>query len=207
MSAALSTSVAASFRKPMKRLAIFVRAPVLGQVKTRLAAEVGQHMALAAYRDLVALTLTRLGPGTGTFAPELWVAGDSAEVDEWRRWFPVFAQPDGDLGARMAAAFEDGVAVLVGCDIPPLAAPYVDSALAKLDDADLVLGPTEDGGYCLIAMKEPYLEVFANIPWSTQDVMAATQCAAAHLRVSTLDRLWDVDDAAGLKRWRGMSGQ
>ena len=191
----------------MERLAVFVRAPVLGQVKTRLAAEVGQRTALAVYRDLVTWTLTRLEPGKGAFAPELWVAGDSAEVDEWRQRFPVFAQPDGDLGARMAAAFEDGVAVLVGCDIPPLTAPYVDSALAALDDADLVLGPTEDGGYCLVAMKEPHLEVFADIPWSTKNVMTATRCAAAHLRVSVLARLWDVDDAAGLKRWRKMESQ
>ena len=195
----------------MKRLAIFARVPVLGQVKTRLAATVGEPAALAAYRDLVALTLTRLRPGMGAFAPEIWMAGDSAEAaDEvagWKRRFPLFAQPSGDLGTRMAAAFEAGVAVLVGCDIPPLSALYVDRALAALDDADLVLGPTEDGGYCLIAMNEPHPEVFAGIPWSTNEVLAATRCAAAHLRVTLLERLWDVDDAAGLARWREMDSR
>ena len=186
----------------MKRLAIFMRAPVLGEVKTRLAATVGQHAALAFYRELVALTLTRLGPGKGAFAPEIWVAGDSAEVGAWRRRFRVVTQPDGDLGARMAAAFDDGVDVLVGCDIPPLTASYVDRAVAALDDADLVLGPTEDGGYCLIAMNEPQPQIFAHIPWSTGQVLAATQRAAAHLRVSLLETLWDVDDEVGLRRWR-----
>ena len=188
----------------MKRLAIFARAPVLGEVKTRLAATVGRHAALAVYRELVALTLTRLGPGEGAFAPEIWVAGDSIDVDAWRRRFRVVAQPDGDLGTRMAAAFEDGVDVLVGCDIPPLTASYVNRALAALDDADLVLGPTEDGGYCLIAMNEPHPEIFADIPWSTGQVLAATQHAAAHLRVALIERLWDVDDEVGLRRWRSV---
>ena len=188
----------------MKRLAIFARAPVLGEVKTRLAATVGRHAALAVYDELVALTLTRLAPGEGAFAPEIWVTGDSIEVDAWRRQFRVVAQPDGDLGTRMAAAFEDGVDVLVGCDIPPLTASYVNRALAALDDADLVLGPTEDGGYCLIAMNEPHPEIFADIPWSTGQVLAATQHAATHLRVALLERLWDVDDEVGLRRWRSV---
>ena len=186
----------------MKRLAIFARAPVLGQVKTRLAAKIGEQNALAAYRELVTSTLTALGPGTGMFAPEIWVAGESEDVDEWRARFPVFVQPPGDLGTRMAAAFEAGVTALVGCDIPPLTASYVDDALAALADADLVLGPTEDGGYCLIAMPAPHPEVFADIPWSTKDVLAATRRAAAHLRVTVLAPLWDVDDATGLARWR-----
>ena len=188
----------------MKRLAIFARAPVLGQVKTRLAADVGEQDALAAYRELVTSTLTTLAPGTGQFAPEIWVAGESGEVEEWRARFPVFVQPPGDLGTRMAAAFEAGVTALVGCDIPPLSACYVDAALVALADADLVLGPTEDGGYCLIAMQAPHLEVFANIPWSTKDVLAATRRSAAHLRVTVLRPLWDVDDASGLARWREM---
>ena len=189
-------------RSAMKRLAIFARAPILGQVKTRLAADIGEHEALAAYRELVTLTLTTLAPGTGMFAPEIWVAGESADVEEWRARFPVFVQPPGDLGTRMAVAFEAGVTALVGCDIPPLTASYVEDALAALADADLVLGPTEDGGYCLIAMQAPHPEVFADIPWSTTDVLAATQRAAAHLRATVLRPLWDVDDASGLARWR-----
>ena len=188
----------------MKRLAIFARAPVLGRVKTRLAADIGERNALAAYRKLVTLTLTTLEPGTGAFAPEIWVEGESEDVERWRARFPVFVQPPGDLGTRMAGAFEAGVTALVGCDIPPLTARYVDDALAALVDADLVLGPTEDGGYCLIAMQVPHLEVFADIPWSTKDVLAATRRAAAHLRVTVLRPLWDVDDATGLARWRKM---
>ena len=188
----------------MTRLAIFARAPIRGRVKTRLAKDIGADAALSAYRRLVALTLATLAPGRGRFSPEIWVAGDSPEVAAWRQTFAVFAQPPGDIGTRMAAAFEAGVNVLVGCDIPCLTAAYVDAAVAALAEADLVLGPTEDGGYCLVAMREPHPQVFENVPWSTEAVLSATLKAAKGLSVTTLDELWDVDDGADFKRWQAM---
>ena len=186
----------------MTRLAIFARAPIRGRVKTRLAKDIGTDAALLAYRELLALTLSRLAPGRGAFAPEIWVEGDSPEVDTWRRSFAVFMQPPGDIGERMAAAFEAGVDVLVGCDIPCLTAAYVDEAVAALAVADLVLGPTEDGGYCLVAMREPHLRIFENVPWSTGDVLKATLRAASGLSVKMLDKLWDVDDGDDFRRWQ-----
>ena len=184
------------------RLAIFVRAPRRGQVKTRLARDVGEDAAFAAYKELLAATLKELSPGRGGFAPEIWVEGNAPEVDEWRRRFPVFRQPDGDLGARMAAAFDQGVRVLVGCDIPTLTAGHVDAAIGLLAEADVVLAPTEDGGYCLIAMNAPQARLFEAIPWGTERVLAATLAAAGPLAVQILPALWDVDDGADLARWR-----
>ena len=189
-------------RNPRRRLAIFARAPVHGRVKTRLAKTIGDEAALAAYEDLLDSTLARLNPGSGAFVPEIWLEGDRKALSGRALGFPVLAQPAGDLGARMAAAFEAGVTALVGCDIPSLTAGYVDASLVALADADLVLGPTEDGGYCLIAMAKPHVEVFAGVPWGTSAVLAATLDAARHLRVALLDELWDVDDAADLARWR-----
>ena len=192
----------------MDRVAVFARAPRLGRVKTRLARDVGAKRALAVHRELAALTLRRLASGAARFATEVWVDGDGAEpaeveeVEEWRRSFPIRRQPEGDLGGRMAAAFEDGVTALVGCDVPALDAAYVDAALAASRKADLVLGPVEDGGYCLIAMRAPHREVFADIPWGTSRVLAATRSAAADLTVLELATLWDVDDGADLARWR-----
>ena len=195
-------SESASRGGPAPRLAIFARAPVRGQVKTRLARDVGEDVALAAYQELVERTLDRLGPGEGDFAPEIWIAGDAPVVGEWRGRFPVFRQPAGDLGERMAAAFRDGVRALVGCDIPALGAAHVETALALLEEADLTLGPTEDGGYCLIAMNEPRERLFVDIPWGTPDVLVKTLAAAGGLRVRLLAPLWDVDDGADLARWR-----
>ena len=190
----------------MKRLAIFARAPVLGRVKTRLAKDVGDEAALAVYRELLALTLARLGSPNDDFRAELWLEGESSELGEWAPRLAVHRQPRGDLGERMAAAFADGVSALVGCDIPGIGVAYVRAALAALADADLVLGPTEDGGYCLVAMNEPHPEVFADIPWSTGTVLAATLDASRHLSVTLLDTLWDVDEAEDLARWRRSCG-
>ncbi len=188
-----------------RRLAIFARAPVLGRVKTRLARLAGDEVALAAYRELLGLTLERLVSGTGRFEPEIWVEGDPSALSA-QPGLRVVEQPSGDLGERMAAAFDDGVSVLVGTDIPPITSDYVERALDELARADLVLGPTEDGGYCLIAMTTPQAQVFEGIPWSTPDVLTATLAAAEGLSVELLEPLWDVDDAAGLARWRGLSG-
>ena len=186
----------------LPRLAIFARAPVRGGVKTRLAQVIGEGAALAVYTELLAGVLAALAPGCGRFRPEIWLDGaaDAACFKD----FEVFAQRPGDLGRRMAAAFDAGVTALVGSDIPPLTAPYVDAALDALAGADLVLGPVDDGGYALIAMNEPHAALFDGIPWSTPRVLMETLAVARRLslEVTLLEPLWDVDDAQDLERWR-----
>ena len=122
-----------------------------------MARVVGDDVALAVYDRLLTRTLVRLAPGRGRFEPEIWLEGTTS--DARFKGFRVIPQPQGDLGSRMAAAFDAGVTALVGTDIPVLTAGYVDRALAALDDVDLVIGPVEDGGYCLIAMKAPHPRV------------------------------------------------
>ena len=185
----------------LPRLAIFARAPVRGRVKTRLARALGDDVAFAAYDRLLTRTLTALAPGNGHYEPEIWLDGVAGSRFEG---FSVVPQPTGGLGERMAAAFDAGVTALVGTDIPMLTADYVDRALAALGDVDLVIGPVEDGGYCLIAMNTPHAELFRGMPWSTPGVLAATVDTARRLRLSVrlLPSLWDVDDAADYERWR-----
>ena len=91
-----------------------------------------------------------------------------------------------------------------GTDIPTLTARYVEEALNALAEFDLVLGPVDDGGYCLIAMREPHPAVFDRIPWSTPRVLSETLDAARRLSLTVALRepLWDVDDAHDLQRWR-----
>lgn len=168
----------------------------------------GEDAALAVYERLLARTLFSLAPGRGHFEPEIWLEGTAGTRFDG---FRVIPQPKGDLGSRMAAAFDAGVAALVGTDIPSLTADYVDRALAALEEVDLVIGPVEDGGYCLIAMSAPRAQVFRSIPWSTPRVLSATLDAAhgLSLTVRLLEPLWDVDDAADFERWRatGTPGQ
>ena len=200
-----------SYTPDSARLAIFARVPVHGRVKTRLAAGVGADAALRIYEALLASTLQKLARGRGVFEPEIWVDGD---VDAFARWqrrsdaighrercLPLMAQCEGDLGQRMAWAFDEGVNVLVGTDIPDMTASYVEEAVAALRVAEVVLGPTEDGGYCLIGMNAPRGELFEGIPWGSADVLRSTLYAASTLRVELLDPMWDVDDAGDLARW------
>ena len=130
------------------------------------------------------------------------IVGDTAGDVE------VIAQPDGDLGERMRATmtalFARGASAvaLVGSDIPHIAAATVAEACALvLGDPDaLVLGPSADGGYYLIAAQR-LPDVFSGITWGSGHVRAQTERAAtAHqLRVHLLATLADVDTAEDLR--------
>lgn len=103
----------------------------------------------------------------------------------------------------MLACFEDGIDVLVGGDSPLMSILYIESALNSLLSHDLVLGPTEDGGYVLIGMNEPIPTLFNNIPWSTERVLSMTMEVANRLglKVKCLDTVWDVDTKTDYIRW------
>ena len=77
-------------------------------------------------------------------------------------------------------------------------------AAALADGADVVIGPVEDGGYVLIGMSRPRPELLLQMTWSTVSVHAETlrRAEGAGLHTIVLPQLWDVDDAAGLHRWR-----
>ena len=103
----------------------------------------------------------------------------------------------------MLACFEDGVRVLVGGDSPLVSIEYLNSAFTALRSHDVVLGPTEDGGYVLIGMNKPEPRVFNNIHWSTANVLCETLNIASSLdlRVKCLDLVWDVDTGVDYMRW------
>lgn len=103
----------------------------------------------------------------------------------------------------MLACFEDGVHVLVGGDSPLMSAAYIAAAFDSLATHDLVLGPTEDGGYVLIGMQKPIPQLFRDMPWSTEGVLNATVevANALDLSVKCLDKVWDVDTKADYIRW------
>ena len=188
---------------------IFLKAPRPGQVKTRLAKSVGVHDARRIYKTLVDRQLGRLPnncPVTVVFTP----ADAEAEMRAWLGGdYGFFPQPDGDLGRRLrlsiARAFDAGASpvIAIGGDCPGLGAGHIKRAGQLLETGeDVVLGPTEDGGYYLIGLRQPRPGLFADIPWSTGETCAATREKAASmgLRLAQLDALYDVDTEADRQR-------
>ena len=166
------------------RLILFLKAPRLGAVKTRLGASIGS---LAAWRFYNAM-LTRLWR---RFAQEQrWRTVLAVSPDQGAaRWPPGLArqaQGRGELGRRMARAMMagNGSVVLVGGDIPDLSARHIAQAMQALKHADAVFGPADDGGFWL----------FHGVRWSSPQTLTDTLAnLPATARVVQLETLSDVD--------------
>lgn len=194
------------------RILIFLKAPRVGFVKTRLAQAVGAERALEVYRQLVEGQLQRLETVEQVeihFTP----ADAASEMQAWlgpdRSYHP---QVEGGLGERLASAIQssfDGGAASVFCiggDCPALGEAQIDAAMTALNDGeDVVFGPTEDGGYYLVGLKSPQPELFQSIAWSTGTTLQSSLAVAAKLglKVKLLERLYDVDEASDLDRALG----
>lgn len=181
---------------------LFAKAPRLGFVKTRLARDVGEVRALQIYRALGSRAAEEVRRAERRVV--IYFTPDDAEA-ELRSWLGSTGlefrpQGDGDLGKRMATAFEaclrDCASVcIVGTDIPGITPSILGDAFDALAGQDVVLGPAEDGGYYLIGLSEPRRELFDDVPWSTDAVFdVTTQRARANgLSVTVIERLADVD--------------
>ena len=193
------------------RVIVFARAPEPGKVKTRLIPALSAAGAAELHRRLVghslgAATGARLGP------VELWCAPDTSDPFfrecERRLGISLWAQGEGDLGARMQRAFESALvhaarAILIGSDIPALSAQYLrDAERALAGGDDVVIGPAEDGGYVLVGLSRCDPELFRGIPWGGPRVLPETRrrIAALGWRLSELPALWDVDRPEDLER-------
>jgi rSAM/selenodomain-associated transferase 1 len=192
-----------------RALIVFLKHPRPGRVKTRLAAALGGDTAAALYRALAEEVLRATVPRPGEYETLVFFDPPEAAV-EMRAWLPgvrLRPQSAGDVGQRMAAAFdrvfERGPrrVAIIGTDVPAMTRETVAGALAGLDEADAVIGPAEDGGYYLVALREPHPELFEDVAWSTPTVLEETlaRAAAAGLRVRQLAHLRDVDTLADLR--------
>jgi rSAM/selenodomain-associated transferase 1 len=189
-----------------ENLLVFQRNAVLGKVKTRLAARLGEQRALAIYRYLVTQThhiVSTLSVPIGLFIDEELMAGRPA----FAQWMCL--QEGKDLGEKMANAFQKSAElgaermVLIGTDCPSLTSDLVVQAFELLDQADLVLGPASDGGYYLVGMKQLQPTLFEGIAWSTSTVFLETinRAESASLSVCLLPVLDDVDTAADWEKY------
>ncbi|HTG01053.1 MAG TPA: TIGR04282 family arsenosugar biosynthesis glycosyltransferase [Nitrospirota bacterium] len=183
---------------------LFVKAPEKGQVKTRLAADIGGDSALRLYECLVLDSveiLKRSGiPFRICYSPP-------EALDKLQNWLGrdiVFLPQSGaDVGERMERAFihlfQEGMqrVIIIGSDILGLCNEMLEHALHELDSHDTIIGPALDGGYYLIGFTEKGFEraVFQNMTWSTDTVFEETmrRLAKSGHKVSVLPQLRDID--------------
>lgn len=195
-------------------LCIFLRTPQLGEVKRRLARDLGDEGALSAYCQLVDFLLPRVCANT-TYTSELWVSGglEHPMIQKWalHTGRPPMTQAGGDLGQKMQHTFvnrcaDDRPIVLIGSDVPVVNRTYIEQAFTALQDCDLVLGPAEDGGYGLIGMRQAYAPLFSGVEWGSSKVYAQTlqRAKTLGLNVTSLATVWDVDHLVQWQRFLAM---
>ena len=200
---------AARFKFPSARIAVFAREPKIGEVKTRLAAQIGAESALRLYLAMlhrVVATVER----TALAEFHLWAASDPGH-EEFTALCDVQdirLQQGEDLGSRMhnaaaAELAEDGVecVLIVGSDCPALTPDYLEQALDALSaGVEVVLGPARDGGYVLIGLRQVSWKLFSGVDWSGPGVLEQTLERVREVGLShqLLESSWDVDDAEDL---------
>lgn len=198
---------------PPVGVAILAKAPLPGLAKTRLIPHLGADGAARLQRWLLQSTVAAaLVADVGPVS--LWCAPDMGHPDFalCRAFGPVRLrqQPAGDLGQRMHAAMTESPTpagtLVIGTDCPVLTPARLRQAAAALRDSDAVVLPAEDGGYVLIGLRQPAADVFANVDWGTDRVMAQTRqrLQALGWHWSEPATLWDVDRPADFDRLSGM---
>ena len=191
-------------------LVIIARYPTAGRVKTRLAAVIGVDRACNLYRAFLRDLDTRLSHRSETI---VWAfdppdSDFGSVVSIGARCIP---QVGADLGERMYHCFRALCAegfdrvMMIGADCPHIRDDWLDEAVRALGDADAVLGPTEDGGYYLVALRAPR-DLFRGIQMGTATALSETlaRARALGLRVHLLPKTFDIDEAADLHRLRAL---
>jgi rSAM/selenodomain-associated transferase 1 len=191
------------------QLAVFVRPPAMGRVKTRLAGVLGSRGALELYEAFVEDTIRLCSRvrAAGRVDVALWSAGPSEDqkVSEWARRLgtSVRLQPEGDLGVKLSIAFAEGLrryerVVIIGSDAPTLPFDLIVAAFNSLAGAPIMLGPTNDGGYYAVGATNRVRPRFDGVRWSSPGALQDTIAANAPHEVAIIPPWYDVDDAADL---------
>ncbi len=181
-------------------LIIFVKNPVIHEVKTRLAAEIGAENAVFVYQKLIEYTATVVSK---IDVPKLVFYGNEMpDKDIWAEMgYERQAQIGKDLGERMENAFAWAFAeghkkcVIIGSDCAELRAEILEEAFFSLEKKDFVIGEAEDGGYYLLGMKKLFSPLFRGKMWSTNNVFkeALFEIQKGVFSLHLLPKLNDID--------------
>lgn len=195
--------------KANNSLGIIFRTPEYGKVKKRLASEIGPERALAIFKKMLSATIEKAllldnvdiyGFYDGKFPEDIAL-----------RFKKVILIPQRgkDLGEKLynAASYLHKKLyrkiTLIGSDSPDLPSKYITEAFSRLNYFDVIIGPSEDGGYYLIGMKRPLDTIFRDTPWGSPDVLKRTisKVVRENLSYYLLPPWYDIDDLKTLKRW------
>lgn len=189
-----------------ERLLVFVRWPEPGRAKTRLIPRLGPEGAAAVYRRVAEYVCGSVAQLDRPSLRRIACVEPAARLDDVGLWlgsrFAVAPQGEGDLGARLARAFDEAFlqgarrVVVIGTDCPDVDAALVAEAFDALATHDAVFGPAHDGGYYLLGLSRSMPRAFAHVPWSTADTGATTLARLAEegARVALLPVLRDLDE-------------
>uniref|UniRef100_A0A7S0FG43 Glycosyltransferase n=1 Tax=Pyrodinium bahamense TaxID=73915 RepID=A0A7S0FG43_9DINO len=205
-------------------LCVFAKPPRPGRAKTRLAAVIGDEaacdLATAFISDFISLALsyewampvlatTEDGMDDKGFPQAAYPPGvDPQNVPRW-------LQPAGDLGAKLEGVVRRGLeaapaVICCGADSPGRPRARLEEARERLQSGcDAVLGPTEDGGYDILGLRQCPDGLLADLPWSQPTTFEATykRFEERGLRIALLDRWWDVDEVEDLQQLRALFGE
>ena len=186
---------------------VFVRNPKLGKVKTRLSKTIGNEDALKVYKILLKHTESVLG--TASSDKVVYYSEEIQKNDLWNASiYQKKLQKGTDLGARMLMAFETAFedsyenVVIVGSDLFELKPIHLKKAFEALENHEVVLGPSLDGGYYLLGMTKLHPTLFKNKQWGTDSVLESTLKDLKKHNVKLLEALNDIDTFEDLQNQR-----
>ena len=191
-------------------LLFFIKNPESGKVKTRLASAIGDKMAVKLYKRFLLEMLFTLNKGTFLFYLCYSPESPLSDLIKWLGDQYLYMPQSGEnLGERMKNSFAEAISmnfkrvVLIGSDIPDLPLQFIEEAFASLQDKDVVIGPSFDGGYYLIGFRNETFSprVFEGIHWSTESVFEKTLRVLKQegRTVHTLQPLRDIDTVEDLR--------
>ena len=202
-------------REAKEALVLFTRLPLPGRTKTRLMPWLTPEQCAAlhcAMLEDISETLRRFGGDIFVFyTPD----GDSTELRQLCGEAVYLPQDGADLGERMDRATREVLArgyascLLLGSDIPSVTEETLESVSAMLRTHDVVLAPTEDGGYWMVGLKKPCSAIFTHRHYGSANAFSASQegCAQANLRLAVGPKLRDIDEIEDLRHYATHPGK
>lgn len=192
----------------MQRLVLFAKHWTPGQAKTRLAASIGPNAAAEVACASLFTLLRRFATLDADRVLAFWPPEKAAEFAAAGPAWRLEPQVPGDLGTRLNAQFAAALSagcrrvIALGSDSPTLPGELVTQAFRRLEECDVVLGPSDDGGYYLVGAAGRVPPIFAGMPWSTPALWPTTLARLAEhgLRHATLPPWYDIDDIDSLRR-------